>query len=570
MRPDPKQRLTGLLVPLFALRGRHDLGIGDTGAAREMVNWCADRGIGVLQFLPVNETGDDHSPYNAISSVALDPTTVAVHPSSLTELPKAEWARMAGARELAELRDGPVKYRRVKALKQKLLRAAFRASRRGREFEAFVEAESGWIGDYALFRVLMGCNGGSAVWESWSVEHRTPSAARDWLAARPPKERKVLEEEAVFHSWVQWVAFRQWTSVRAHARRRGVALMGDIPFGIGRCSTDVWANQGVFDLRWSCGAPPEHFFKPDLFTERWGQNWGIPLYRWDRMREDGFSWWRRRVKGTARVFDLFRVDHVLGFYRVYAFPWSPRENGDYVNLSHEQAKAKAGDLPRFWPDGDEREESRASNRAHGEALMRVILDAAGECGVVAEDLGWVPDYVRPSLTSLGVPGFKIPLFERQHDGAYTPSDSYAPLSVATFATHDHEPLAAMWEKWFREPNAAIEARRAADWAGWGARELPSVYTPEIHAALCRRLLACPSWLAMFMVTDLLGDKQRFNVPGPMSESNWTERLPCEVRELGSDKDVAARLAAIGNLRRGHTMIDMPRPMHDIVVQEIRP
>lgn len=557
MRPDPRRRSTGLLVPIFALRGSHDLGIGDTGAVREMVDWCAERGIGVLQLLPVNETGDDHSPYNAISSLALDPATLELAPETLPELPKREWERMLAGEQVASLLNGPVRYREVKALKRRILRAAFDASsgpaRRKAAttagFKSFLDTESGWLEDYALFRVLMGRNAGGAVWESWPAEHRSPEVARAWVAAQPSKARAEIGNEARFHAWVQWVAFRQWSSVREHARRRGVALMGDLPFGIGRCSADVWANQEVFDLRWSCGAPPEHFFKPDVFTERWGQNWGIPLYRWDRMREDGFSWWRRRVEGTARVFDLFRVDHVLGFYRVYAFPWPPRENGDYVNLSHEQARAKAGDLPRFWPDGDEREESRASNRAHGEALMRMILGAAGECGVVAEDLGWVPDYVRPSLTSLEVPGFKIPLFERQHDGTYTSAEAYPPLSVATFATHDHEPLAAMWEKWARDPNGAAEARRAADWAGWGTRELPAAFTPEIHAALCRRLLGCPSWLAVFMVTDLFGDKQRFNVPGPMSESNWTERLPCRVRDLGKDTDAAVRLAAIGDLRR---------------------
>jgi 4-alpha-glucanotransferase len=552
MRPDCQRRLTGLLVPIFALRGERDLGIGDTAAVREAVDWCAERGIGVLQLLPVNETGEDHSPYNAISSVALDPATLELSPEALPELPEADRARLLDPAKTDALARGPVRYREVKALKQGVLRAAFEAAGGGAgdaAFSGFLRSESAWLEDYSLFRALMGRNGGGAVWESWPAEHRSPEAARAWLGGLPPRERAGVEGDARFHAWVQWVASRQWGQVREHARRRGVALMGDIPFGIGRCSADVWARRDLFDLGWSCGAPPEHFFKPDLFTERWGQNWGIPLYRWDRMRGDGFAWWRQRVAATARVFQWFRVDHVLGFYRVYAFPWPPRENGEYVNLSQEQAKARAGDLPRFWPAGDERAEDRESNRRHGEELVRALAEAAGECGVVAEDLGWVPDYVRPSLTSLGVPGFKIPLFERQHGGAYTPAEAYPPLSVATFATHDHEPLAAMWEKWRGNPGDEAEARRAADWAGWGARELPREFTPEIHAALCRRLLGSPSWLAVFMVTDLLGLKQRFNVPGPMSESNWTERLPCRVRELGAGADAAARLAAIGNLRR---------------------
>ncbi|MCC7518761.1 MAG: 4-alpha-glucanotransferase [Verrucomicrobiae bacterium] len=552
-----ERRLTGVLVPVFALRGRHDLGIGDVGAVREMTDWCAERGIGVLQLLPIHETGDDHSPYNAISSIALDPTALDLSPEALPELTRRDRLRNLKKGEVEALTEGPVRYREVKALKQRLLRAAFDASTeegkgktaKSAAFEAFVKAESSWLGDYALFRALMGRNGCGALWESWPEVHRTPESARAWVAALPTKARAEFVREARFHAWVQWVAFRQWTAARGHARRRGVALMGDIPFGIGRCSADVWAERALFDLRWSCGAPPETFFKPDLFTEKWGQNWGVPLYRWDRMREDGGAWWRRRVAATARIFDLFRVDHVLGFYRVYAFPWPPQENGDYVHLDLEQAKAKAGDLPRFWPESDEREESRASNRLHGEAWLRTVLEAAGESGVVAEDLGFVPDYVRPSLASLAIPGFKIPLFERMTDGAWTPAESYPPLSVATFATHDHEPLAALWEKWACDPKGALEARRAADWAGWGKRDLPPTLASELQAAFCRKLLGSPSWLAAFMITDLLGLKQRFNAPGPMSESNWTERLPCAVRDLGKEADPAARLAAIGSLQR---------------------
>lgn len=557
MQPDPAHRVTGLLAPVFALRGREDFGIGDVAAVDEMVDWCAERGIRVLQILPINETGADHSPYNAISSIALDPATLSLASRFLPELPKRERAKLTNIAVTDALASGPVRYPEVKALKHRALRAAFdasvgaegRAAASAAEFEAFVQAESDWLSDYALFRTLMDRHRDGAVWESWPAEHQTPEGARSWAAALPPKARAEFGRTARFHAWVQWIAFRQWSAVRERARRRGVSLMGDIPFGIGRCSADVWARRDEFDLRWSCGAPPEPFFKPDLFTERWGQNWGLPLYRWDRMRENGFAWWRQRVKSVARVFDLFRVDHVLGFYRVYAFPWPPWENGDYLSLDQEQAKAKAGDLPRFWPEGDEREESRAANRVHGETLMRMLLDASGECGVVAEDLGWTPDYVRPSLASLGVPGFKIPLFERRQDGTYTPVESYAPLSVATFATHDHEPLAAMWERWSRDPNGAVEARRAADWAGWGARALPTAFTPELHAAFCRRLLDGPSWLAAFMITDLLGLTLRFNIPGPMSASNWTARLPVAVAELGKDAEAARRLAAIGDLRR---------------------
>ncbi len=546
-------KLTGVLVPLFALRSSHDLGIGDTGCVREMVDWCARHNLRVLQLLPSNETGDDNSPYNAISSMALDPATLTVDPLHLKDLTREDFSRIVPPRMLAELRKGPVSYRKVKPLKLKLLREAFshflkkhdaRSTERARHFRSFVQEEAAWIGDYGLFRALMQRHGGLPVWEQWPPEHRTPAAARSWLLSLAPHERAAFEEDCLFHAYVQWIALDQWLAVRRHAEAKGVQLMGDIPFGVGRCSVDVWSQRHLFDLRWSCGAPPESFFKPDLFTERWGQNWGIPLYRWDRMREEDYAWWRARVRATSRVFSLFRIDHVLGFYRIYAFPWKPEDNGLYVNLSHDEARAKAGDLPRFWPNHDETPESRDTNHRQGEELLRMVLDAAGDTGVVAEDLGMVPSYVRPSLTLLGIPGFKIPLFERTPDGNYRDPSEYGELSVATLATHDHEPMASLWQGWWDAAHGPQEREHLLRWIGWDPSHPPRDFTPELHAAIGRKLLTVPSWLAVFMITDLFGGTQRFNVPGPMNGDNWTERLPLAIADFDKDPDLKARLGAL--------------------------
>jgi 4-alpha-glucanotransferase len=537
---------TGILVPVFALRSENDLGIGDTQSVKEMIDWSSKHGFTVLQLLPINESGDDNSPYNAISSRALDPTAIHISTKSLPDLTESAFKQHASPGLIEELQKGVVQYRKVKKLKKDLLWDAFqnflkkhdaKNSERALQFRSFILENNDWISDYALYRTLMEIHDRVAVWTQWPKEHQSPVKARSWILSRSESERIEIEDSILFFCYVQWIAHQQWTDLKTYAGSKNVALMGDIPFGIGRYSADVWAFPQQFDLRWSCGAPPESFFKPDLFTERWGQNWGIPLYRWDRMKEDQYSWWKSRVKGTSQIFHYFRIDHVLGFYRVYAYPWIPEDNHLYTDLSHDQARQKAGDLPRFWPGGDQDGHQRWLNEQHGEELLKMVVEASGQTGLVAEDLGMVPDYVRPSLTRLGIPGFKIPLFERNSDGSYKDSNAYPFISIATLATHDHEPVASLWKKWTDNPEQGHERQHLLNWIGWDSNQPPLKYTPELHAAICKKLMNCPSQFVIFMITDLFGQTQRFNVPGPMSDSNWTERLPIRTKEFDDNKDL---------------------------------
>lgn len=555
MPTDSLSKRAGVLVPIFALRSENDLGVGDTESVREMIDWCASHRFSLLQLLPINESGDDHSPYNAISSMALDPTTIAITPKLIPDLSAATYKEVLADSDLAALRSGPVQYRKVRSLKLRLLREAFRQfltkhdahnTPRANEFRDFMAVNGEWIADYSLFRMLMQLHNNLPVWEQWPLEHQNPVRARSWILSRSPDEREQFEQTMLFFAYLQWIARDQWLKLRAHAESLGVALMGDIPYGIGRYSVDVWANRSIFDLRWSCGAPAESFFKPDLFTERWGQNWGIPLYRWDRMSEEGHRWWRMRVKAMSEIFQYYRIDHVLGFYRIYAFPWKPEDNGHYTHLSYDEARGRAGGVPRFWPNDDSNSHHHYLNEQHGEALLKMVLEGSVSSLPVAEDLGMVPDYVRPSLTRLGIPGFKIPLFERNHDGSYKDSGEYQPLSVVTWATHDHEPLAALWNRWKTAPEGPHEIRSFLNWIGW-KKDAPAEVTLELHSAMCRKLFAAPSRLAVLMITDLFATSQRYNVPGPMSDSNWTERLELKVSEFDAQPSLLSRVKAIEKL-----------------------
>lgn len=550
MKLSPDHKLAGVLVPVFALRGTGDLGIGDTAAVKEMIDWCARHGFRVLQMLPINETGPDNSPYNAISALALDPTTIATTPQALPDLTAEDFRRIAGA----VVTDGrPVNYAKVKKLKRALLEVAFQRGGKRKELAAFTKANR-WLDDYTLYRALLDENGGNDNWESWPKEHQTPAEAHKKFGVR-------LADRCRYYAYVQFVAYEQWRDVRRYADERGVALMGDIPFGVSRTSADVWANRELFDLTWSGGAPPEAAFQPDAFTAKWGQNWGIPLYRWEAHRKEKFAWWNRRVRQTSDIFHIFRIDHVLGFYRIYAFPWPPRDNWQFTEMTEAQAKKKAGGkLPRFFPHADDTDAHKKANCKQGESLLKMIQKAAGDTIVVAEDLGLVPDYVRPNLLKLGIPGFKIPYWERNEDYTYCDGVKYPHLSIVTPATHDHDPIITRWQQMWQAHDDArakqdhhnayitwLELQRFVGWAGQDKENIPREFTPQLHEAFCRAALAAESWMAIFMITDIFAQPQRFNVPGSFGAGNWSARMEQTVAGLDSDKALSAKTEMFARL-----------------------
>jgi 4-alpha-glucanotransferase len=556
MNLSPEKRIAGLLVPLFALRREEDLGIGDLGALREFIDWAAAIGFKLVQLLPINETGADNSPYNAISAMAIEPTTLHLEPNSPPDLTRADFDSSLSDIDLPSLRVGGVKYRQVKGLKRRILEKAFSnfsahpTQERQLEFRTFCEQKSAWLHDYAFFRVLMEENNDSAAWNRWPAQHQTVEKARSWLRDLPHDRQAAVIRRQEFFCYVQWLAHQQWRAIKSYAEERGVALMGDIPFGVSYCSADVFARSNEFVLDWFGGAPPEPHFKDDAFTQKWGQNWGIPLYRWDRMRGNNFQWWRERVRGVRRIFHLCRIDHVQGFYRIYAFPWRPRMNKEFLVLDeHQMLQRTGGRAPHFVPRDDETPQNREANKREGEEYLRVVLEEAGDARVIGEDLGVVPDYVRPNLRSLGIAGFKIPPWEMQ-DGMIIPGERYERLSVATYATHDHEPIRALWNEAFSEPASSIgEQARAtlekiASFAGLNSRIDELDFEKDFYPAIMEALFRCESWIAIVMITDLLARKYRFNVPGTKANLNWTRRMQRSIRQLSCSRKEQWRMRLI--------------------------
>jgi 4-alpha-glucanotransferase len=559
MNLSPDNKIAGVLVPLFALRGESDLGIGDIAALREFIDWIAEIGFKLVQLLPINETGADNSPYNAISAVAIEPTTLHLAPNSPEDLTREQFEASLADVDIPSLSGGAVKYRDIKKLKWRLLEKAFASfsKRAGAErqsaFRTFCQEESAWLWDYAFFRALMEENDGSAAWDRWPSQHQTIQRARSSLNDLPYEHQAVLARRHEFFCYVQWIAHQQWHDIKTYAEKRGVALMGDIPFGVSYYSADVFARPNEFMLDWFGGAPPEPLFKDDAFTQKWGQNWGIPLYRWSAMRANDFQWWRERVRAVRRIFHLFRIDHVQGFYRVYAFPWRPQRNKEFLPLDEYQMLQRTGGrAPHFVPRNDDTPENREANNHAGEEYLRVILEEAGAARVVGEDLGVVPDYVRPNLRSLGIAGFKIPQWEMR-DGMILPGDLYERLSIATYATHDHEPIRALWAEALEHSvcDTGQQARAMLDkiglFAGINSKIDQLDFEKDFYPAIIEGLFRCNSWIAIVMITDLLARKYRFNVPGTKANLNWTRRMRRSIAELTSSRKERKRMQLIHKL-----------------------
>jgi len=559
MNLSPEKKIAGVLVPLFALRGENDLGIGDLGALREFIDWISEIGFTLVQLLPINETGADNSPYNAISAMAIEPTTLHLAPGSPPDLTREAFEAVLAEVDLVSLRRGRANYRRVKELKQRIFENAFanfsaRADEKRRfEFKRFCEGESSWLHDYALFRVLIEENNGSSAWDRWPSRHQSTESARNWIRDLPDDKRATLTQRGDFFCYVQWIAHQQWRDIKAHAEQSGVALMGDIPFGISYYSADVFSRPNEFMLDWFGGAPPEPLFKDDAFTQKWGQNWGVPLYQWGAMRATNFQWWRERVRGTRRIFHLFRIDHVQGFYRVYAFPWRPDRNREFLPLDqHQMLERTGGRAPHFSPRDDGTPENREANKREGEECLRIVLEEAGAARVVGEDLGVVPEYVRPNLQYLGIGGFKIPQWE-VFDGMMIPPERYERLSVATYATHDHDPIRAFWEEALevsgsetgQQARATLE--KIALFAGLNSKIDQLDYENDFYPAVMGALFSCNSWIAVVMITDLLARKYRFNVPGTRANLNWTRRIQRSIAKLRSSRKERKRMQLIHEL-----------------------
>lgn len=311
------RKLAGTQVPVFSLRTRKSAGIGDFGDLKTMIDFVASTGQKVLQLLPINDTTITHTwtdsyPYSCISVFAIHPQYADLH--ALPELKDAK-ARAEAEKTRAELNAlDKIDYEKVNDFKINYLRQIFNQEGekmlKTAEYKAFFQDTELWLVPYAQYSYLRDKNG-TADFNQWPDHQVWDEAERKALA--DPKT--AAYKNVAFFYFVQFVLDRQMQEAHEHAKAKGVILKGDIPIGVNRNGCDVWMEPKYFNLNGQAGAPPDDFSAN-------GQNWGFPTYNWFEMLKDGCQWWNRRFQNMARYFDAYRIDHVLGFFRIWEIPVS--------------------------------------------------------------------------------------------------------------------------------------------------------------------------------------------------------------------------------------------------------
>ncbi|MEO8799058.1 MAG: 4-alpha-glucanotransferase [Polyangiaceae bacterium] len=509
---EKRARKLGATIPLFSLRTARNWGIGEIPDLVGCARWLKTGGFGVLQILPPHELAKgETSPYGARTAFGIDPIFLA-----LEDVPELAGEELEvalgedGKRELTRVRALPaVDYQAVRALKTKVLAEAFarfekaelaKGTARAERYRSFVKKVASWEDDLALYVALRHQND-SKSWRDWpeSERHRDPAT----LSAQREMHGNAIEK----HRYGQWLASEQWSKARAAVRALGLELMGDLPFVVGTESADVWAHPNEFDWKASLGAPPDAF-SPD------GQDWGLPPYRWSEMEKDDFAWLRARVRRAAELYDRFRLDHLIGLFRMYVVVGGDPKKG------------------HFEP------ENEAAQTERGARMLGVMVDEARSAGteLIAEDLGVVPDWVRAVMREKGVPGYRVIPWERDFERNYyrRPQD-FPPLSVAAWSTHDTAPINQMWNE-------------LQQWERDGLADLIGVphdaNAHDLWRAQMRTLMNAGSSLALVLGQEILGDDRRINTPGTVGPQNWTYRFPQTFDEMGGDPRICDRMTIL--------------------------
>ena len=502
------RRTFGMGVPVWSLRSRTSCGMGDLRDLREFIDLLADCSVGLLQILPMNDAGLDGVPYSALSAFALDPAFISLDDVAAMLPGEVSWpAELERAR--ARFADaGRVDNNAVRTARIALLRRAFDLLESDGpldEPEQF-RADNPWVETYAAFKVLRE-RAGFASWESWNV----PALNAVGTLRDSPDFR--------FHVFCQWLMDRQMCEVHQHARARNVLLEGDIPILVARDSADVWARPELFHMESAAGAPP------DMYSED-GQTWGFPTYRWDVAAASGYDWWRARLRHAARYYDLYRIDHVVGFFRIWT-----------VDRNARNGREGWFDPPDESVWGD-----------HGRTILRMMLEAT-DMLPLAEDLGTIPAICRSTLRAMGICGMKVQRWEKDWNGSrrFIRPEDYDPLSVATLSTHDCEILADWWA-------SAGDGDRNEIWALMGRDGAPpSDLAGDDGIDLLTWFMRAGSAFVVLSLQDVMHPvgllpgspaTHRINLPGMVGPQNWSWRCPVSTAELAADQRFTGLLRSL--------------------------
>lgn len=647
------ERKTGTAVPVSALRTKNSLMCGEFLDLLPFADFCKKSGLSIIQILPVNDTGTESSPYSALSAFALHPLYISIF--ALPEFDKeSEIAQKALILQKKHALDKRFSYASVRKEKISLLHTIFSNNKEtilsSKELKTWI-SNNDWIKVYAVFSYYKMQNN-EASWKQWQTFTNPSLEQIDEVWNTP-----VLNEDLLFYAWVQMRLDEQFTKAALYCKSLDIALKGDIPIMMNEDSSDAWAYPQFFIQSLRAGSPPDG---PNPV----GQNWGFPIYDWDALAKDDYSWWKNRLLVSSRYYSMFRIDHVLGFFRIWAageyectaatgFPLpnkaiSKKElygagfsddqlrwlsiphvptrsieevnNNDYLGTHGLLSKIMdrigneelwvfksdirgdrdiwESDLPhsvkerlsQHWRDrclislgkdsyspswtfqdstawksldydmkqrlehifSDKKAQMEKLWEKQARTLLTALKDV-GEMVPCAEDLGALPDSVPRVLQDLGIYGLRVIRWNRawnEQGQPFIPFSRYPELSVAAASVHDSSTL-RLW--WLTEPDALDFYAAFTP----PSSVIPGQYNPDTAFYLLGEAAKAESALCVHPIQDFLAlcseyyaedpQSERVNIPGSVTEFNWTYRLPCTLEELITNADLQESIYSISDM-----------------------
>lgn len=569
-------KCAGMAVPVFSLRTKDSFGCGEFHDIKALADWAASMGMRVIQVLPINDTTmtgtwTDCYPYSANSIYALHPQFIHLPDTGVSK----DKAYKQLQQELEALPQ--IDYERVNREKDRLMRKSFKKNGAetlaGKEYKKFYEDNEFWLKAYCAFRIL-------------TAKHGTGDPAKWGEYAQYSDElaEKVISEnrgEADYHAFVQFHLHKQLIEARDYAHSKGIILKGDLPIGVSRTSVDAWQNPSQFRMDSCAGAPPDAFAAD-------GQNWGFPTYNWEKMAEDNYAWWKARLKNMEQYFDAFRIDHVLGFFRIWEIPLEAKSGlmGHFnpsLPYAPEDLKAKGFDIATglytdsesldtlfiedphrkgWWhPRISAQNTSRYNNlpwhlkdsfnalyddyyyRRHNEfwrrSAMRKLPELLASTGMLAcgEDLGMIPACVPETMQELKILSLEIQRMPKDVDREFTDTWKYPYFSVCATSTHDMNPIRAWWKE---DRNAT---QRFWNCILGQSGPAPEDCTPDICRSILMMHLQSASMLCILPLQDYLSirpdlcfenpEDERINIPA-ITPYYWRFRMKGTIEDLAAD------------------------------------
>ena len=573
----------GTVIPIFSLRSEGSFGVGDFGDLKMMIDWCAKTRQRVLQVLPINDTNitktwQDSYPYNSISIYALHPQYCDMR--QLPEI-KDQAKREAFEKLRQELNALPqIDYEKMFAAKMDYLRELYAQegskTLKSAAFKAFFEENKEWLVPYAAFCHYRDIYG-TATFSEWPDHHDLPAEEREAMTKPATK----IYKEVAFWYFVQFHLDAQMHAAHNYARAHRVILKGDIPIGISRDGVEAWVEPKYFNLNGQAGAPPDAFSAD-------GQNWGFPTYNWDEMLKDGCQWWVRRFRKMAEYFDAYRIDHVLGFFRIWEIP-VPEESGlmgqfaPALGMSREEIEAygvqfneglflvdhKRNDRwhPRIavqyqeaYTQLSEDQKTNFNNLYNDyfyrrnnqfwytEAMKKLPrLTQATRMLVCAEDLGMVPDCVPWVMNELRILSLEIQAMPKDPTTRFGKLSHNPYRSVDTISTHDMATLRQWWDE--DEERSQSYYNTTLRRGGPAPRPLPGWLAKDIVS----RHLTCPSMLCLLSFQDWMSIDEKLRLPDENAERinipanprhYWRYRMHLSIEQLLAADDLNNEISTL--------------------------